>query len=403
MTSQRIAFGIPLYNNARHLPEALESLLSQTYADIHLALIDDCSSDHTPDVARQYAVLDRRVTYVRNDRRLGYVGNANKAFSMACELFPRIDYFAWGSDHDVWHPRWVESLLRELDGDPECVLTYPLSVRISDDGEFRWEPRRFDTRDLRHRDRRFREAFRGMAAGDMIYGLFRRRTLERAGGLHPVLLPDRLLLSELSLYGRFRQVPEVLWYRRYWGLASYERQRAAFFPSGYPLYSYLPWWTTHGALLFWRLAIRGYGQPEVGGAAGVQVSLLYGALAVGMQVWRPFRRLRRVEKWFRKRQSAMRKRFLPFWHRVSVVRPRPGGFTKALARARRSLAEASARTMLQNRLVRAFVKGYLVPLASGASNANRMKSTGQPPPVANIPFNSEGEEIRDDSRAKVLR
>jgi hypothetical protein len=50
----------------------------------------------------------------------------------------------------------------------------------------------------------------------------------------PVLLPDRQLLSALSLLGEFRQVPDVLWYREASGPFSHARQRQMFFPGRAP-------------------------------------------------------------------------------------------------------------------------------------------------------------------------
>jgi glycosyltransferase involved in cell wall biosynthesis len=54
-----------LYNNARHLPEAIESLLAQTHGNFTLILLDDASADETESVARGYASRDARVRYFR--------------------------------------------------------------------------------------------------------------------------------------------------------------------------------------------------------------------------------------------------------------------------------------------------------------------------------------------------
>jgi hypothetical protein len=84
-----------------------------------------------------------------------------------------------------------------------------------------------------------------MVAGDMIYGLFRAEPFDRLGGYAPVLVPDRLLLARLALEGAFVGVEEVLWERRFAGLADLERQRRAFWPEGAPLSARLPWWLAH--------------------------------------------------------------------------------------------------------------------------------------------------------------
>ena len=99
-----------------------------------------------------------------------------------------------------------------------------------------------------------RRGIMDMSAGNMVYGLFRVSALERAGVYRNVLVPDRLLFTELALYGQFEQVPQVLWFRRWYGrIFSLGRQRTSFFPGGRPLYAYVPWWISHAVSLFWTL------------------------------------------------------------------------------------------------------------------------------------------------------
>ena len=73
------ALGIPLYNHADLLPAALDSLLAQNRRDLALVLVDDRSTDATPEVARAYASSDPRVSYEQNAARLGLVGNWRRA------------------------------------------------------------------------------------------------------------------------------------------------------------------------------------------------------------------------------------------------------------------------------------------------------------------------------------
>jgi hypothetical protein len=85
-----------------------------------------------------------------------------------------------------------------------------------------------------------------MVAGDLVYGLFRAAALRGRPFYRPVLVPDRLLLSELALAGAFAQAGELLWHRRFVGLADLDRQRRAFWPDGgAPAVTRLPWWLQH--------------------------------------------------------------------------------------------------------------------------------------------------------------
>jgi glycosyltransferase involved in cell wall biosynthesis len=247
-----VVFGLPAFNGEKHLPEALESLLAQTRTDLAVIVVDDCSVDRTREVSLEYAALDSRVTYERNETALGLVRNWRRAFDLARVRFPQAPYFAWASDHDIWHPVWFEVLAGELEASPESVLAYPATVRIDDSGaEFPTRQRGFDTARIADPIERLRRAGREMSAGEMIYGLFRSEALERSGPFPLVVLPDRLQLLRLSLEGEFRHVPRRLWYRRYRrGVAmSNRRQRQSSFPGGVPLRAYVPWWLSHAGLV----------------------------------------------------------------------------------------------------------------------------------------------------------
>jgi|SRR5215210_5550063 len=107
-------FGAALHNNARHLPESLESLLSQTERDLAVVLLDDASIDATPEVARSYAG-DARVAYERNPVRRGLVGTWRRVLELARRRHPDAAYLpgrptttcgtpaGWSG----WSPSWT--------------------------------------------------------------------------------------------------------------------------------------------------------------------------------------------------------------------------------------------------------------------------------------------------------
>ena len=201
------------------------------------------------------------------------LGNTRRAWALAREAWPEAEFVALASDHDVWDPEWLGSLLAGLEARPQAVLAYPLSQRVDADGRpvpgvRLW---RCDTGGEADPYRRLRRAYRCMVAGDMIYGLMRARALDAVGGYRAVLVPDRLLLSELALAGEFAQVERVLWQRRFTGLARLDRQRRAFWPEGAPAYARLPWWITHAGLVAWERALLGRGGRRAGARLALEL------------------------------------------------------------------------------------------------------------------------------------
>jgi hypothetical protein len=261
----RVVLGMTLYNNARHLPHALESLLAQTHEDFRLILLDDASVDDTEAVARRYVERDARLRYVRHAERQAMIATWREVAEMAAREWPSAEYFAWVSDHDWWHPRWLEQMLAELDGDPGAVLAYPITRRVSPAGEeIDKGPRQFDTSafpDLAQRWNHFCSNVVG--AGDMVYGLMRIDALKRAGVFRQVLRPDRLLVAELTLQGRIRQVPELLWYRRQSQGTSVERQSTTLMlPGTEPSWFSYPPWLQHSLVLWREYATRERGSRQ---------------------------------------------------------------------------------------------------------------------------------------------
>jgi len=277
----RVVIGVPLYNGGTHVAEALQSLRSQTYSDFELVIVDDCSTDGTAELVSACAAEDARVHFSRNDTRVGLVGNWRRTFALANELHPDLEYFAWGSDHDIWHARWLELLVPELEAHPEAVLAYSRMGTISESGEpLRRRPPALDTTGVDDPRRRAELTWRAGRFGYRVYGLFRAEALTQCGVLRDVYMPDRLLLFELALHGQYREVPEVLWHRRRTGGASVERQRAAFFPDRKPPLKFrVPWRYSHSAVLLWSLAVRGRARPMVSRREGVAMAVRYLQLA----------------------------------------------------------------------------------------------------------------------------
>src|SRR4051812_28816109 len=244
----RVVIAAPLHNGGPYVETALRSLLAQTYEDFRLFLFDAASRDGRATTAAAIAAADPRVELHVNAQRLGMLENTRRAWRLARERHPGAEYWALASDHDVWDPRWLETLVGLLDADPAAVLAYPLTRRIDGEGRpiaDRPRPWRCDTAGIADPRGRVRAAYRCMVAGDMIYGLFRASALDPVGPYRTVLVPDRLLLSELALRGTFVQAGEVLWSRRFAGLADLDRQRRAFFPAGEPAHTRrLPRWVT---------------------------------------------------------------------------------------------------------------------------------------------------------------
>ena len=72
---------VPVYNGARYVAETMRSILSQSFEDFELIVTDNCSTDDTVPIVRDFE--DPRIRLVVNDANIGAVGNFNKSLREA--------------------------------------------------------------------------------------------------------------------------------------------------------------------------------------------------------------------------------------------------------------------------------------------------------------------------------
>lgn len=72
---------MPVYNTAKYLKQAIDSILNQTFNDFEFIIIDDCSTDGSLDIIKSYC--DERIILIENEINKGYVYGLNYALSFA--------------------------------------------------------------------------------------------------------------------------------------------------------------------------------------------------------------------------------------------------------------------------------------------------------------------------------
>jgi glycosyltransferase involved in cell wall biosynthesis len=108
------------YNGEKYLRPQIGSVLSQTYSNLELIIVDDASSDNTVQVLEEYRRKDNRVKYVVNEKNLGYNKNFEKAILLASG-----DYIATCDQDDIWTVSKIEIMMKEW---PEgSLFVYSLS------------------------------------------------------------------------------------------------------------------------------------------------------------------------------------------------------------------------------------------------------------------------------------
>jgi glycosyltransferase involved in cell wall biosynthesis len=128
----KIGVIIPAFNAAKYLPFAIESVISQTYEDWQILLVDDGSTDNTPQVLAPF--LDRlgpKIKYIKQANR-GLPAARNTAIrSSSTELLALLDA------DDVWLPSRLSESVKVMDARPQAGLSYGLITGIDAEGNHR--------------------------------------------------------------------------------------------------------------------------------------------------------------------------------------------------------------------------------------------------------------------------
>ena len=98
----KVSIIMPSYNTGRFIRETIESVLAQTYSNWELIIVDDCSTDNTDEVVKDFLV-DERIFYIKNDVNSGAAVSRNRALQEA-----KGKWIAFLDSDDLWTPEKLE-------------------------------------------------------------------------------------------------------------------------------------------------------------------------------------------------------------------------------------------------------------------------------------------------------
>lgn len=125
----RVDVIIPAYNAARYLPAAIESVITQTFTDWRILLVDDGSTDDTAEIVAPF--LDRlgsRISYIKQDNR-GLPAARNTAVQASTS-----EFLALLDADDLWMPCRLSESVKILEERPQAGLSYGQVAVIDPEG-----------------------------------------------------------------------------------------------------------------------------------------------------------------------------------------------------------------------------------------------------------------------------
>lgn len=120
---------MPIYNVEKFLADALLSILNQSYENIELIIVDDCSTDTSYDIARRLTENRHNVKIARNEKNLKIAATLNIALAMS-----RGKYIARMDGDDISEPDRLERYFSKLESDPELGIVGSSVISIDEEG-----------------------------------------------------------------------------------------------------------------------------------------------------------------------------------------------------------------------------------------------------------------------------
>ncbi len=121
-----VSIALCTYNGGKHLREQLDSLVSQSYPNLEIIIVDDCSSDDTPRILNDYEERFASISIFYNEHNLGYVKNFEHAITLC-----KGEYIALCDQDDIWSTDKIEI---QINGIGDHALSYHSSLLIDEDG-----------------------------------------------------------------------------------------------------------------------------------------------------------------------------------------------------------------------------------------------------------------------------
>lgn len=132
MNSVKVSIGILSYNNAAYLPTTLDSVLSQSYDNFEVIIVDDGSTDESLNIARKYEAADDRV------KVFTHLNNVNKGISATCNLAvskSQGEYIALLASDDAYYPYTIAEQVKALQENPLVGLVCGKAQCMDTQGE----------------------------------------------------------------------------------------------------------------------------------------------------------------------------------------------------------------------------------------------------------------------------
>lgn len=132
LDNELVSIILPVYNAEKYLDECLNSIINQTYRNIEIIAIDDCSSDKSLEILKNYALYDNRLKVFSNNENKKLIYTLNKGLELASGY-----YIARMDSDDICDRQRIEKQVLLMNKNKKIVMT-GTSIRMFGEKKSKW-------------------------------------------------------------------------------------------------------------------------------------------------------------------------------------------------------------------------------------------------------------------------
>lgn len=196
---------LPVFNGEDHLAECIESVLYQSYTNFEFVIVDDASTDSTPQILKKYSNQDERIRVITNPVNQKQTISANTACKKSVGK-----YVARMDADDIALPKRFEKQFEFLEANPNVGMVGSWTDTISDNGKVigNWKT----------------SAEHNVLIWDLLFGasfahssvMIKKNSIKQVGFYQLPQAEDYDLWSRISRIADVANIPEILQQKRVW-------------------------------------------------------------------------------------------------------------------------------------------------------------------------------------------
>ncbi len=206
----QVSIGMPVFNGAKFINRALDSLLAQKFTDFELIISDNGSTDDTGEICKRYECNDRRIVYLRQPKNMGGLWNFNYVLKQSSG-----EYFMWAAADDTWEPDFISENLKSFNLDSAIIASIS-KVRFLCNAVF--------TKQLWHIPNDTYPLMSGVSSNmikflyvsrdnSRFYSLYKRDILCKCVDDDDFLAKDVAIVTKTLFYGKYYEIDKFLFSR----------------------------------------------------------------------------------------------------------------------------------------------------------------------------------------------